>query len=89
MPRIEKGDFCKLRNEWKRFSSGVQSPSQAESCCSTPDIICPDNDVTEDLDKARMEWSANDVGQNRPALSRWSKEYKDEFAQFVKDRTGK
>lgn len=75
---------------WHRLKSLLLGlHGQADSCCFILDIICPDNDVTEDLDKARMEWSANDVAQNRPALSRWSKEYKDEFAQFVKERTGK
>lgn len=45
--------------------------------------------MNEALDKARMEWSANDVAQNRPALSRWHKDYKDQFEAFVKETTGK
>lgn len=52
-------------------------------------IICPDNDVNEALDKARMEWSTNDVAQNRPALSRWHKDYKEQFDAFVKAKTQK
>jgi len=52
-------------------------------------IICPDNDTPAELDLARMEWSSGDVAHNRPALSRWSKEYKDEFESFIKDKTGK
>ncbi|KAL7008605.1 hypothetical protein EMMF5_001867 [Cystobasidiomycetes sp. EMM_F5] len=51
-------------------------------------IICPDDDVTSEMDKARMEWSANDVVQNRPALSRWSKSHKDEFEAFMKQKLG-
>jgi len=52
-------------------------------------IVCPDNDVTSVMDQARMEWSATDVVANRPALSRWSKEYKDEFEAFMKQKLGK
>lgn len=53
------------------------------------DIVCPDNDVTSELDKARMEWSANDVALNRPALSRWHPDHKADFEKFIKERTGK
>jgi len=67
----------------------IQSDPATVDTIFTLDIICPDNDVNEALDRARMEWSANDVAQNRPALSRWHKDYKDEFDTFVKDKTGK
>ncbi|MHC1547561.1 SDR family NAD(P)-dependent oxidoreductase [Phyllobacterium sp. K27] len=33
-------------------------------------ILCPDNDVTRDLDEKRILWAANDIIQNRPPLSR-------------------
>jgi NAD(P)-dependent dehydrogenase (short-subunit alcohol dehydrogenase family) len=46
-------------------------------------IICPDNDVTRDLDNRRMYWAVQDIIQNRPALSRWHPDYKDEFARFI------
>lgn len=51
-------------------------------------IICPDNDVTRDLDAARMVWAAGDIAENRPPLSRWHPDYKDAFAEFVKNRLG-
>lgn len=45
-------------------------------------ILCPDNDVDETRDRRRVEWSARDVLENRPALSRWHPDYRDAFAEF-------
>jgi len=42
-------------------------------------IICPDNDVTSEVDIKRMKWSANDVPEGRPPLSRWHAAHKDAF----------
>lgn len=47
-------------------------------------ILCPDNDVPRTLDEKRILWSAGDIVQNRPALSRWHTDYASEFAQFVR-----
>lgn len=46
-------------------------------------IICPDNDVTEDIDAKRILWAAGDLANNRPALSRWHPDYRQAFADFV------
>jgi NAD(P)-dependent dehydrogenase (short-subunit alcohol dehydrogenase family) len=46
-------------------------------------IICPDNDVTRDIDNRRILWAAEDIIRNRPALSRWHPDYQDEFATFL------
>ena len=46
-------------------------------------IICPDNDVTRAIDNRRIMWAAEDIVRNRPALSRWHPDYKDEFAADV------
>jgi NAD(P)-dependent dehydrogenase (short-subunit alcohol dehydrogenase family) len=46
-------------------------------------IICPDNDVTRDIDNRRILWAAEDIIRNRPALSRWHPDYQTEFAQFL------
>jgi short-subunit dehydrogenase len=46
-------------------------------------ILCPDNDVTRDMDERRMLWAANDIILNRPALSRWHPDYKDAFAAYM------
>jgi NAD(P)-dependent dehydrogenase (short-subunit alcohol dehydrogenase family) len=47
-------------------------------------ILCPDNDVTRELDERRILWAAGDIVGNRPPLSRWHPEYKEAFAEFVK-----
>ena len=46
-------------------------------------IICPDNDVTRDIDNRRILWAAEDIIRNRPALSRWHPDYRAEFAEFL------
>jgi NAD(P)-dependent dehydrogenase (short-subunit alcohol dehydrogenase family) len=46
-------------------------------------ILCPDNDVTRAMDEKRIQWMADDLIQNRPALSRWRPEFKDEFAAWM------
>ena len=45
-------------------------------------VLCPDNDVTPKRDQRRLEWSMQDVFQNRPALSRWHPEFKEQFSEF-------
>jgi hypothetical protein len=47
-------------------------------------ILCPDNEVTRETDNKRIIWAAQDITQNRPALSRWHADYKDDFATFMK-----
>jgi NAD(P)-dependent dehydrogenase (short-subunit alcohol dehydrogenase family) len=47
-------------------------------------ILCPDNDVSRQLDERRILWAAGDIVENRPALSRWHPAYADAFAAFVK-----
>ncbi|KAK1471569.1 oxidoreductase [Colletotrichum cuscutae] len=42
-------------------------------------VICPDNEVTEEMDAKRVLWAVEDVVQRRSALSRWRKEYKEGF----------
>jgi NAD(P)-dependent dehydrogenase (short-subunit alcohol dehydrogenase family) len=49
-------------------------------------IICPDNAVSPELDAFRLRWSAEDIIQNRPALSRWHPDWKAEFdARWAKE----
>ena len=42
-------------------------------------IICPDNDVSEEMDAKRIQWYADDLIQGRPALSRWHPDFADAF----------
>jgi NAD(P)-dependent dehydrogenase (short-subunit alcohol dehydrogenase family) len=46
-------------------------------------IICPDNDVTREIDNRRILWAAEDITRNRPALSRWHPDYSERFAAFL------
>ena len=47
-------------------------------------IICPDNEVTREIDNRRILWAAQDITENRPALSRWHPDYKEAFERFLK-----
>jgi len=49
-------------------------------------ILCPDNDVTREIDERRILWAAGDIVENRPPLSRWHPDYADRFAAFLKGR---
>jgi NAD(P)-dependent dehydrogenase (short-subunit alcohol dehydrogenase family) len=46
-------------------------------------ILCPDNEVTREIDDRRILWAAQDITQNRPALSRWHPDYRTAFEQFL------
>lgn len=50
-------------------------------------ILCPDNDVPHALDARRIQWAADDIIQDRPALSRWHPDFKDKFADYVREVT--
>ena len=43
-------------------------------------ILCPDNDTTREMDERRIRWAAEDIIQNRPALSRWHPGHQAAFA---------
>ena len=45
-------------------------------------ILCPDNEVSEEIDQRRVAWAAQDVVENSPALSRWHPDYADAFKRF-------
>jgi NAD(P)-dependent dehydrogenase (short-subunit alcohol dehydrogenase family) len=45
-------------------------------------ILCPDNDVTREMDEKRIRRAAEDIIRNRPPLSRWHPLYKEEFEKF-------
>ena len=44
-------------------------------------VLCPDNDVSAQRDRKRIEWSLGDMIENRPALSRWHPDYAEKFAK--------
>jgi NAD(P)-dependent dehydrogenase (short-subunit alcohol dehydrogenase family) len=47
-------------------------------------ILCPDNEVSRPIDEKRIRWAAEDIIENRPALSRWHPGYKDIFADYMR-----
>jgi NAD(P)-dependent dehydrogenase (short-subunit alcohol dehydrogenase family) len=51
-------------------------------------LLCPDNDVTREMDERRILWAAQDIIKNRPALSRWHPDFKQAFADFMKAELG-
>ncbi|RKF56190.1 3-beta-hydroxycholanate 3-dehydrogenase 2 [Golovinomyces cichoracearum] len=50
-------------------------------------VICPDNDVDEALDIARIAWGADDLILGRPPLTRWREEWKEESDKWLKNKT--
>jgi NAD(P)-dependent dehydrogenase (short-subunit alcohol dehydrogenase family) len=52
-------------------------------------ILCPDNEVERVMDEARISWSAGDLIENRPALSRWHPDYAEAFARHVQQWTSR
>ena len=47
-------------------------------------ILCPDNAVTREMDNRRIQWAADDLIENRPALSRWHPDYKEAFDEAMR-----
>ena len=47
-------------------------------------ILCPDNDVSREMDEKRVLWNTLDLIENRPALSRWNPAFEADFEAFMK-----
>jgi NAD(P)-dependent dehydrogenase (short-subunit alcohol dehydrogenase family) len=45
-------------------------------------ILCPDDEVTTQMDHKRILWAAQDITQNRPPLSRWHEDFKVEAKDY-------
>ena len=45
-------------------------------------VLCPDGEVTFEMDRKRVLWGAMDITENRPALSRWHPDWKTAFEEF-------
>lgn len=46
-------------------------------------ILCPDNEVSRELDEKRILWAAGDIVENRPPLSRWHPDYAEPFKAYL------
>ena len=44
-------------------------------------ILCPDNEVTPEMDAKRILWGAGDIIENRPPLSRWHPDWRERAAE--------
>jgi len=51
-------------------------------------VLCPDNETTREMDEKRIRWAAEDIVQNRPALSRWHPDHKEAFARYMAGQQG-
>jgi NAD(P)-dependent dehydrogenase (short-subunit alcohol dehydrogenase family) len=45
-------------------------------------ILCPDGEVTSEMDTKRIIWAARDITENRPPLTRWHPDFKAAFDTF-------
>lgn len=48
-------------------------------------LWCLDNETTWETDRRRVLWTAQDMTERRPALSRWHDDWKDAYAAFMQD----
>lgn len=48
-------------------------------------IVCPDGEVTREMDQRRVLWSAGDIAENRPPLSRWHGGFDEAFKTFERN----
>jgi len=48
-------------------------------------ILVPDNESRREVDQLRVMWGAADIAEGRPALSRWHKNYKALFEEYMRD----
>jgi NAD(P)-dependent dehydrogenase (short-subunit alcohol dehydrogenase family) len=46
-------------------------------------ILCQDNETSRAQDEKRILWSALDIVENRPALSRWHPDFQETFEAFM------
>ena len=46
-------------------------------------IICPDNETTREMDEKRIQWTAEDMIKDRPALSRWHPDFEEAFKGYM------
>ncbi|MEG9862585.1 MAG: SDR family oxidoreductase [Parvularculales bacterium] len=48
-------------------------------------ILCPDHETSREIDQKRIQWAADDIIKNRPAMSRWHPDFEKEFEDFMKN----
>lgn len=48
-------------------------------------ILVPDNETRREVDQFRILWSAGDIVERRPALSRWHQTYKSMYEEYLRE----
>jgi len=48
-------------------------------------ILIPDNETKREVDQLRIMWSAADIAEGRPALSRWHPNWKALYEEYIRD----
>ncbi|KAJ7162985.1 hypothetical protein C8R46DRAFT_999391 [Mycena filopes] len=48
-------------------------------------VLCPDGETGREIDQLHIMWAAADVAQGRPALSRWHRDYKALFEEYMRE----
>ncbi|KAG8528283.1 uncharacterized protein KY384_007200 [Bacidia gigantensis] len=51
-------------------------------------VICPDEAVSEGMDRKRVLWNAGDLVEGRPPLSRWREGWKEEAEKWMSEQPG-
>lgn len=46
-------------------------------------ILCPDDQVTAEMDRKRMQWAVGDISDRCQPLTRWDDAYKADFEKFM------
>ena len=73
----------------REHQPGAWLPEQVVSAmldglrCGDFYIVCPDNEVTPEMDRKRILWAAGDIVDNRPPLSRWHPDFAKAFEEFA------
>ncbi len=51
-------------------------------------ILVPDNETRREVDELRIMWGAGDIVEGRPPLSRWHRDYKALFEEYMREGLG-
>ncbi|KAL0574194.1 hypothetical protein V5O48_007760 [Marasmius crinis-equi] len=51
-------------------------------------VLVPDNETRREMDELRIMWTAGDIVEGRPALSRWHRDYKALFEEYMREGMG-
>ncbi|KAL6232590.1 hypothetical protein BDW75DRAFT_242807 [Aspergillus navahoensis] len=81
-PTDEKG-IKKMKGSWapSQVAAELERGLQRGSFY----IMCPDDDVDQALDQARIQWGCEDILEDRPALSRWEERWKGRAEQAIRE----